>query len=104
MSTSAETARTGSCATCTSSTTASPVTTCVMAQTLPAGRPPDSPYADRVDVDAFVLAHRGTWDRLDRLIGDRRHLPAAGDDEPVELYQRSATHPSTPRPATGDAR
>lgn len=50
-----------------------------------------------------MLAHRGTWDRLDRLIGDRRHLSGAEVDELVELYQRVATHLSMLRSASADA-
>ncbi|OBF05242.1 stage II sporulation protein M [Mycobacterium sp. 852002-10029_SCH5224772] len=52
-----------------------------------------------MDVDAFVLAHRGTWDRLDRLIGRRRSLSGAEIDELVELYQRVSTHLSILRSA-----
>lgn len=52
-----------------------------------------------MDVDAFVLTHRGTWDRLDRLIGRRRSLTGAEVDELVELYQRVATHLSMLRSA-----
>lgn len=57
----------------------------------------------RVDVDAFVLAHRGTWDRLDRLIGRRRSLSGAEIDELVELYQRVSTHLSMLRSASSDS-
>ena len=53
-----------------------------------------------MDVDAFVLAHRATWDRLDRLIGRRRSLTGAEVDELVELYQRVSTHLSMLRSAT----
>ena len=53
----------------------------------------------RVDVDAFVLAHRGTWDRLDQLINRRRSLTGAEVDELVELYQRVSTHLSMLRSA-----
>jgi uncharacterized membrane protein SpoIIM required for sporulation len=56
-----------------------------------------------VDVDAFVLAHRGTWDRLDRLVGRRRSLTGAEVDELVELYQRVSTHLSMLRSATSDS-
>jgi hypothetical protein len=45
-----------------------------------------------VDVDAFVLTHRGTWDRLDQLIKRRRSLTGVEVDELVELYQRVSTH------------
>lgn len=57
----------------------------------------------RVDVDAFVLAHRGTWDRLDQLIGRRRSLTGAEVDELVELYQRVSTHLSILRSASSDS-
>jgi uncharacterized membrane protein SpoIIM required for sporulation len=56
-----------------------------------------------VDVDAFVLAHRGTWDRLDRLVAKRRTLTGAEVDELVELYQRVSTHLSTLRSASSDS-
>jgi uncharacterized membrane protein SpoIIM required for sporulation len=56
-----------------------------------------------VDVDAFVLTHRGTWDRLDRLIKKRRSLTGAEVDELVELYQRVSTHLSMLRSASSDS-
>ncbi len=56
-----------------------------------------------MDVDAFVLAHRPTWDRLDRLIKRRRHLSGAEIDELVELYQRVSTHLSMVRSASADS-
>ncbi|OBH02866.1 stage II sporulation protein M [Mycobacterium sp. E1747] len=56
-----------------------------------------------MDVDAFVLAHRSTWDRLDRLVGKRRSLTGAEVDELVELYQRVSTHLSTLRSASSDS-
>jgi uncharacterized membrane protein SpoIIM required for sporulation len=52
-----------------------------------------------VDVDAFVLTHRGTWDRLDELVKRRRSLTGAEVDELVELYQRVSTHLSILRSA-----
>jgi uncharacterized membrane protein SpoIIM required for sporulation len=52
-----------------------------------------------VDVDAFVLTHRGTWDRLDQLIKRRRSLSGSEVDELVELYQRVSTHLSMLRSA-----
>ncbi len=52
-----------------------------------------------MDVDAFVLTHRGTWDRLDRLVKRRRSLTGAEVDELVELYQRVSTHLSILRSA-----
>jgi uncharacterized membrane protein SpoIIM required for sporulation len=56
-----------------------------------------------VDVDAFVLTHRGTWDRLDQLIKKRRSLTGAEVDELVELYQRVSTHLSMLRSASSDS-
>jgi uncharacterized membrane protein SpoIIM required for sporulation len=55
-----------------------------------------------VDVDAFVLAHRGTWDRLEQLVKRRRTLTGAEVDELVELYQRVSTHLSMVRTASTD--
>ena len=56
-----------------------------------------------MDVDAFVLTHRGTWDRLDRLIKKRRSLTGAEVDELVELYQRVSTHLSMLRSSSSDS-
>jgi len=56
-----------------------------------------------VDVDAFVLAHRDAWDRLESLIGKRRSLSGAEVDELVELYQRVSTHLSMLRSASSDS-
>jgi uncharacterized membrane protein SpoIIM required for sporulation len=56
-----------------------------------------------VDVDAFVLAHRPTWDRLEQLVKKRRSLTGAEVDELVELYQRVSTHLSTLRSASSDS-
>ena len=53
-----------------------------------------------MDVDAFVLTHRATWDRLDQLIKRRRSLSGAEVDELVELYQRVSTHLSMLRSAS----
>lgn len=55
-----------------------------------------------MDVDAFVLAHRATWDRLDSLVKKRRSLTGAEVDELVELYQRVSTHLSMLRSASSD--
>ena len=55
-----------------------------------------------MDVDAFVLAHRDTWDRLDWLIKRRNRLSGAEVDELVELYQRVATQLSVLRSASSD--
>jgi uncharacterized membrane protein SpoIIM required for sporulation len=57
----------------------------------------------RVDVDAFVLAHRPTWDRLELLIKRRRTLTGAEVDELVDLYQRVSTHLSMVRTASTDS-
>jgi uncharacterized membrane protein SpoIIM required for sporulation len=56
-----------------------------------------------VDVDAFVLAHRPTWDRLEALVKRRRQLTGAEVDELVDLYQRVSTHLSMVRTASGDS-
>jgi uncharacterized membrane protein SpoIIM required for sporulation len=56
-----------------------------------------------VDVDAFVLTHRGMWDRLDQLVNRRRSLTGAEVDELVELYQRVSTHLSMLRSASSDS-
>jgi uncharacterized membrane protein SpoIIM required for sporulation len=56
-----------------------------------------------VDVDAFVLAHRRTWDRLDELVKRRRRLTGAEIDELVDLYQRVSTHLSMVRSASADS-
>jgi uncharacterized membrane protein SpoIIM required for sporulation len=56
-----------------------------------------------VDVDAFVLANRRTWDRLDHLVKRRRQLTGAEVDELVDLYQRVSTHLSMVRSSSSDA-
>jgi uncharacterized membrane protein SpoIIM required for sporulation len=56
-----------------------------------------------VDVDAFVLAHRPTWNRLEQLIKRRRQLTGAEVDELVDLYQRVSTHLSMVRSASPDS-
>lgn len=55
-----------------------------------------------MDVDAFVLAHRGTWARLEHLVKHRRSLTGAEVDELVDLYQRVSTHLSMVRSASTD--
>ena len=55
-----------------------------------------------MDVDAFVLAHRPTWERLETLVKRRRRLTGAEVDELVELYQRVSTHLSMVRTASSD--
>jgi uncharacterized membrane protein SpoIIM required for sporulation len=54
-----------------------------------------------VDVDAYVAAHRGEWQRLEDLLHTRRR---SGDevDELVWLYQRATTHLSVVRSASPD--
>jgi uncharacterized membrane protein SpoIIM required for sporulation len=56
-----------------------------------------------VDVDAFVLTHRSTWDRLEYLVKRRRKLTGAEVDEMVDLYQRVSTHLSMVRSASTDS-
>ena len=55
-----------------------------------------------MDVDAFVLAHRETWERLEALVKRRRSLTGAEIDELVDLYQRVSTHLSMVRTASTD--
>jgi uncharacterized membrane protein SpoIIM required for sporulation len=58
-----------------------------------------------VDLDAFVAAHRGEWDRLDALLratGRRGRLSGDEVDELVALYQRTATHLSVVRSRAAD--
>lgn len=56
-----------------------------------------------MDIDAYVAAHRGEWQRLEQLVGDRGRLSGAEVDELVSLYQRTATHLSVVRSAMPDA-
>lgn len=56
-----------------------------------------------MDVDAFVLAHRPTWDRLEALVKRRRRLSGAEVDELVELYQKVSTHLSMVRSTSSDS-
>ncbi len=56
-----------------------------------------------MDVDAFVLAHQPSWDRLDDLVRRRRRLSGPELDELVDLYQRVSTHLSTVRSASADS-
>jgi uncharacterized membrane protein SpoIIM required for sporulation len=55
-----------------------------------------------VDLDAYVVAHQQTWQRLEEL-AKRRRLTGAEGDELVELYQRTATHLSVVRTSAPDA-
>ncbi|MGA8331649.1 MAG: stage II sporulation protein M [Mycobacterium sp.] len=56
-----------------------------------------------MDVDAFVLAHRETWDRLEHLVKSRRRLTGDEVDELVDLYQRVSTHLSMLRSGSADS-
>jgi uncharacterized membrane protein SpoIIM required for sporulation len=58
-----------------------------------------------VDLDAYVAAHRATWDRLDQLSKRARRprrLSGAEVDELVACYQATATHLSAIRSASPD--
>lgn len=55
-----------------------------------------------MDLDAFVAAHRGDWERLDHLTRQRR-LSGADADEILDRYQRVATHLSLIRSTAPDA-
>jgi uncharacterized membrane protein SpoIIM required for sporulation len=54
-----------------------------------------------VDVDAYVLEHRDTWNRLDKLVKNPRPTGAEAD-EIVDLYQRTATHLAVIKGSTYD--
>ncbi|MDQ1670205.1 MAG: hypothetical protein QOE40_2266, partial [Actinomycetota bacterium] len=54
-----------------------------------------------MDVDAYVAAHRGEWQRLEQLLG-RRRLSGDEVDELIWLYQRVTTHLSVVRSASPD--
>lgn len=56
-----------------------------------------------MDVDAFVLANRGAWDRLEQLVKRRKSLTGAEVDELVDLYQRVSTHLSIVRSSSSDS-
>ena len=58
-----------------------------------------------MDLDAYVAAHRGEWDRLEKLLGrarSPRRLTGPEVDELVDLYQRTATHLSVLQSAGRD--
>ena len=55
-----------------------------------------------MDLDAFVAANEPTWKRLEQLVQRHRRLSGAEVDELVDLYQRTATHLSVVRTASGD--
>ena len=63
----------------------------------------DATRIPRVDVDAFVLAHRASWDRLEHLVKRRRRLTGAEVDELVDLYHRVSTHLSMVRSGSSDS-
>lgn len=56
----------------------------------------------RVDLDSFVLEHRGDWDRLTEL-ARRSKLTGAEADELVDLYQRVGTHLAAVKGSRADA-
>lgn len=56
-----------------------------------------------MDVDAFVLAHQESWDRLDHLVKRRRRLSGPEIDELVDLYQQVSTQLSTVRSSSRDS-
>ena len=56
-----------------------------------------------MDVDAFVLAHEASWNRLDQLVRRRRRLSGNEVDELVDLYQRVSTHLSIVRSSSTEA-
>ncbi|MET7637600.1 stage II sporulation protein M [Streptomyces sp. NPDC005438] len=55
-----------------------------------------------MDLDVFVTAHRGEWDRLDSLLRKRRRLSECEVDELIALYQRTTTHLSQVRSRAPD--
>jgi uncharacterized membrane protein SpoIIM required for sporulation len=58
-----------------------------------------------VDLDAYVAAHRGDWDQLERLVARAqrpRRLTGPEVDQLVELYQRTATSLSVVQSAGPD--
>jgi len=55
-----------------------------------------------VDLDAFVAAHHGEWQRLEQLCSGRARLSGADADELLDLYQRVATHLSEIRSTSPD--
>lgn len=55
-----------------------------------------------MDLDAYVIAHRAEWERLEEL-SRRRDLSGAESDEFLERYQQVATHLSVIRTSAPDA-
>jgi uncharacterized membrane protein SpoIIM required for sporulation len=59
-----------------------------------------------VDIDVFVAQHRGSWERLEKLVARAERpsrLSGADVDELIELYQRTATHLSVIQSRSPDA-
>lgn len=54
-----------------------------------------------MDLDAYVSAHRGAWERLEQL-SRRRPTSGAEADELIDLYQEVATHLSVIRSSAPD--
>jgi uncharacterized membrane protein SpoIIM required for sporulation len=54
-----------------------------------------------MDLDAYVGAHGGQWQRLEDLVR-RRRLSGAEADEMLDLYQKAGTHLSVIRSASPD--
>lgn len=58
-----------------------------------------------MDIDGFITAHSGQWQRLDELVAaasGRGRVPAEQIDELVRLYERTSTHLSIARTRYGD--
>jgi uncharacterized membrane protein SpoIIM required for sporulation len=58
-----------------------------------------------VDLDAYLAAHRGEWDRLEQLLrkaSSPGRLSGAEVEELVDLYRRTATHLSVVQSASPD--
>lgn len=55
----------------------------------------------RFDLDAYVLAHAPSWERLEQLVRQRRRTGAEAD-ELVDRYQQVATHLSVVRTSAPD--
>jgi uncharacterized membrane protein SpoIIM required for sporulation len=55
----------------------------------------------RIDLDAYVAAHAGSWVRLEELLRQRRRTGAEAD-ELVDRYQQVATHLSVVRTSAPD--
>lgn len=58
-------------------------------------------YSGPVDLDAYVAAHRPSWDRLSVLVRHRR-LNGAEADELLDLYHQLSTHLSVIRSESPD--